>query len=373
MSANDLTEDEMVENMRRLANEKLRLLDRLQEWKTTRSSGAEDSRAFVIEFAGLPKAGKSGAIDIIRHYFTYGSKGLIKVITRPYRIYTPAEGVSHRTPGYLKENLLDYNCWAGAYSLQELLEANHDNYHDLVILDRGPWDTGCWIEYLRTAKISLFKNEEEASKIGAFFQLSHWMTQSDLHVVFVVDPAEAASREKADRLIEHQGPASNQGLMNAMRDIYSQRFIELQRAKACECPHVGDKAAVLIDTTGRHRLDVAWQVIESTFAVLDAKIAYRAKFTFTELLDRFIPTQLVRPRKDHIAAVRAFIPEVVARANDYDPSRRGRLRDRLASVVPSPVAGQEDELLLYAAQLEAPRLISHVRRILKSLDEEDNE
>jgi hypothetical protein len=46
-----------------------------------------------------------------------------------------------------EDNLVDLNVWAGAYSLQ-LLEATHDNYHDRVILDRGPWDASCWLHYL---------------------------------------------------------------------------------------------------------------------------------------------------------------------------------------------------------------------------------
>jgi hypothetical protein len=360
--------DESVEvEIRRLAAEKLPLLDKLKEWRTARADGAEDSRAFVIEFAGLPKAGKSGTIANVRHYFTYGSKVRIKVIERPYRIYTPAEGVSRRTPAYLKDNLLDYNCWAGAYALQKLLEANHDNYHDLVILDRGPWDTGCWVEYLRTSKLSLFRNDDDANKISAFFQLSHWKTQSDLHVVFTVDPVEAAMREKRGRLIEHNGPASDEQLMSAMRKIYASRFADLQKAKAAECPHVGKKAAVLIDTTTKKPLEVAWQVIESAFAVLGSKIAYRAVFTAAEMEDRLIRSQSVPPRPPEVLSLKAFIPRFLERANELDPSRRGRLRDKLVSVVPS---SDDEDLDLFAAQLHAAPIIADIEKTLGSLEDE---
>ena len=42
-------------------------LDRVHEWIKNRRLGKKDSRrAFVIEFAGMPKAGKSGCIETIR-------------------------------------------------------------------------------------------------------------------------------------------------------------------------------------------------------------------------------------------------------------------------------------------------------------------
>jgi hypothetical protein len=371
MSLPDEKTDEALEaELRQRANDSLPLLDCLDDWKTTRSTGAGDSRAFVIEVAGLPKAGKTKAIDNVRHYFTYGSRTRVKVIDRPYRIYTPSEGVSQRTPGYLKDNLLDYNCWAGAYALQKLLEANHDSYHDLVVLDRGPWDTGCWIEYLRTEKASLFPSVDQASKIGDFFQLSHWMTQSDLHVVLVVDPTLAASREKSGRLIEHQGTASKQDLMEAMHKIYQERFVDLQLTKAKECPYVGTKAAILIDTTSKRPLEVAWEVIEAVFAVLKSKIAYRDKFTVVELKQRLIKSRIVPPRQEQVVILRSWMPGFVKRANGLDSSQRGRLRDKLTSISPETDGNQID---LFAAQLDAKSVIEDVEKMLTSLVDEEVE
>src|SRR5579859_4712248 len=103
----------------------------LKQWQEVRKQTGEQSRkAFVIEFAGMPKAGKSTAIENLRHFYTHGPKLLLAhdgqrkdLPPLGYRVHTPAEGVSLRTPNYLKRSPFDFNTWAGAYAVQELLQA----------------------------------------------------------------------------------------------------------------------------------------------------------------------------------------------------------------------------------------------------------
>ena len=47
-------------------------------------------RPVFIEFAGTPKSGKSTCIEIVRHFFH----------RLEYKVLTPAEGASQRTPYY---------------------------------------------------------------------------------------------------------------------------------------------------------------------------------------------------------------------------------------------------------------------------------
>src|SRR5207247_2284326 len=127
----------------------------LRAWRTlTQKAAAFPDRSFVVEFAGMPKAGKSTSIEGVRQFFSHGHKterwkNSEEWIDLRYRVHTPAEGVSLRTPARLKVDPIDFNTWAGAYALQELLQAAHDGYNDLVVLDRGPWDASCWLEYYR--------------------------------------------------------------------------------------------------------------------------------------------------------------------------------------------------------------------------------
>jgi hypothetical protein len=358
--------ESQIDSVRARAKKNLPRLDRLQEWIKNRRFDAEDARrAFIIEFAGMPKAGKSGSIKTIRQYFSSGSKIRFVeapgVVTRPYRIHTPAEGVSLRTPGLLKKNALDYNSWAGAYALQELLQARHDNYHDLVILDRGPWDAGCWLEYVKRVQLDHPISSQEADKIVGFFQLPHWMICADLHVVLVVDPKTAAERERDERLITHHGPVSDSSLMSAMKTIYEKKFPSLMDIKAKHCPHVGTASAMLIDTTGLSSLDVAGQIIERAFDVIDLKIAARAIITEDEVWAAIAPFVTRTARRDQISAVRDYLPRFVEKARHYPPPVHARLRANLRDLN-FPLTDTVD---LFSNRYEASQIIAELNRLLE--------
>jgi len=304
----------------------------LKQWQEVRKQTGEQSRkAFVIEFAGMPKAGKSTAIENLRHFYTHGPKLLLAhdgqrkdLPPLGYRVHTPAEGVSLRTPNYLKRSPFDFNTWAGAYAVQELLQAAHDDHHDLVILDRGPWDAGCWLEYWTTAG-----DTGHSPKVKEFFQLPYWMTRSDLHVVLVVNPMEAVERERKHRLIQHRGASSNEQLMARMFEIYRTRFAELQRIKSQDCPHVGEDAALLIDSTTQSTDSVARQVIAASARVLKAKIdQHQSEFRFTpewiaERLETYLPQTRARIKKK----VPQFLSEFVVNGNELPSAKRQRLAE----------------------------------------------
>jgi hypothetical protein len=368
MPENGKCEDDPV---RARARASLSRLDRLQQWIKNRPVDEEDTRrAFIIEFAGMPKAGKSGCIRTVRQFFSSGSKIRVKeapgALKRPYRIHTPAEGVSLRTPGLLKQNLLDFNSWAGAYGLQELLQARHDNYHDLVILDRGPWDAGCWLEYVKTVQLDHPITDQEADKIVGFFQLPHWMVCADLHVVLVVDPDMAAERERCERLITHHGPVSDSSLMSAMRKIYEKKFPALLDIKAKHCPHVGTASALLIDTTELSALDVAGRIIERAFEVIDLKIAARAMITEDEIWAAIAPFVTRTARRDQIAAVRDYLPRFVEKTRQHPPKVHARLRVNFRELNFPLTEGVD----LFSNRYEASQIIAELNRLLaKSINE----
>ena len=99
------------------------------------SRSAVERRPIFMEFAGTPKSGKSTCIDTINHFFRRVG----------YKVLAPTEGVSKRTPYYLKENLVAFNAWSAAYALTHILEGRYgaDEYN-LVIMDRGLFDALAW-------------------------------------------------------------------------------------------------------------------------------------------------------------------------------------------------------------------------------------
>jgi hypothetical protein len=352
------------------------LLDRLpllEQWRTVGKTDKTYARnAFVIEFAGMPKAGKSTAIEGIRHFFTHGPKLLDRndAVSKSdyrrigYRVHTPAEGVSLRTPNFLKDDLFDFNTWAGAYAVQELLQAAHDDHHDLVILDRGPWDAGCWLEYW-ASKDEAGPRQAQLIKVKEFFQLPYWMTRSDLHVVLTVESGDASQREETNRLIRHNGASSNTGLMERMRSIYTDRFEELKKTKANDCPHVGRSSSLLIDTTGMDRKLVTQRIIAAAFDVMAAKIArHQETFTFSvEFVRNQLAGYLQLARSQHSKSLEAWLPEFVEMANNLEPEQRQFLRtDLMGRAMPPEPPLVEQRVTAEALKQSLNNLINKAKR-----------
>lgn len=305
----------------------------VEQWQAARAPETSEPRALVIEFAGMPKAGKSSVIETLRHFFSHGPKmsaggrnngdDAHAIKKDGFVVYTPAEGVSLRTPNYLKNDPLDYNTWAGAYAIQELLQARHDYFNDIVILDRGPWDAGCWLKYW--AK----QTGSDSEVVADFFQLKRWIVLADLHVVLTVNPREAAARERKSRLVAHRGPSSNVGLMNTMRQIYLDSFEALKKTKINDCPHVGEDGALLIDTTNRPSQQVAMEVLAGFFKVLEAKIGARdqGKLVSLEELLSLMPRAM---RSADKKKVQAALADIVPKLNELTAGARVRFRTDLS-------------------------------------------
>jgi hypothetical protein len=302
----------------------------LGTWSKLWEEAHGHKRAFVIELAGMPKAGKSTTIDQVRHFFSHGHK--VKVSDKggsPYIVHTPAEGVSQRTPRALKDDRVDFNTWAGAYALQELLEARHDTFHDLVILDRGPWDASCWLQHF--AKVPGVDKDLPVGAIADFFRLKCWVTESDLHVVMIVDPATALTRERTQRLIEHRGPASQTELMDSMKKIYEDSFPTLLDEKAKACKDVGKHSAILLNTTAYDRQGAAeFEVISQALKVLELKIERLLPETAEARLKAFSEQLSGKIRGSELTKVHENIQKVTEHLRQMTPLQRFGFRQALA-------------------------------------------
>lgn len=360
------------------AQRELLRLHRLREWidnkfekEKKKNPQAAHRQPFIAEFAGMPKAGKSGTIEQVRHFFSHGMKvraksGIDETPTASYQVHTPAEGVSLRTPKVLKENLTAYNTWAGAYALQELLQAQADTFHDLVLLDRGPWDAGCWLEYVLQNRPNDFAGASEIDRksITAFFQLPHWSKQADLHVVLLVKPEQAAEREAKQRLIAHGGPAADTELMGVMRAIYEERFERLQTAKDKECPLVRGYSTLRIDTTDIDRRGVALRVISGILDFVERQMDVATPdglITEEEVWGYVEPFAEQFVRGDEVATIKRGLPEFVARA------RLARDQVKVRDQVKTAFKPLGNDVVVLSARAEAKVVLGKLADIAKRL------
>lgn len=188
------------------------LEDRAKELHSRRRSLPKRQRRrrkpVVVEFAGSPKSGKTTNIDIISHFFK----------RMKFKIWAPAEGASKRTPYHLKRDLVAFNTWSLNYAISELLVAYHNvDRHDLIILDRGPFDSLAWMNLLnKQNKLQA----DELKIIEAFALHPKWFSLISRVYLFTCKPAMSLQRELESKLTHGAGTAMNEGMLQSLLEEY---------------------------------------------------------------------------------------------------------------------------------------------------------
>lgn len=159
-------------------------------------------RAFVMEFAGTPKSGKSTSVEAIRHLFArYG-----------FRVHVLAERAAV-CPIPMKGHLF-FNTWCATSMLAELL-ANVEAETDIILVDRGLFDALAWLS-LQEKRGEL--TADEARTIDAFLLLERWRRLFDLIVVMSVSPEEALTREDNQRITKKRGSIMRPDVLKSITD-----------------------------------------------------------------------------------------------------------------------------------------------------------
>jgi len=168
------------------------------------------SRAFVIEFAGTPKSGKSTSVEAVRHFFS----------RLGFRVHVLSERASV-CPIPMKGHLF-FNTWCATSMLAELL-ANIEAETDIIIVDRGLFDALVWFSLQkRRGELTL----AEAEAIESFILLDRWRNLIDLVVAMNVTAEEALSRENSQRITRKSGSIMNLDVLNAISGTVSEAIKE---------------------------------------------------------------------------------------------------------------------------------------------------
>ena len=172
------------------------------------SERGDDFKPLVVEFAGSPKAGKSTTIDTVAHFFKRTG----------FRVWSPTEGASKRTPFQLRRDLVAFNAWALNYAVSEILVACHSAEPcDLVILDRGPFDSLAWMRLLRDRKEL---SDDEYDRFDRFAQHPKWAGIVGRIYLFTCSPETSMQREHKHKLIKSEGTAMNPEMLGELLKQY---------------------------------------------------------------------------------------------------------------------------------------------------------
>jgi len=158
------------------------------------------SRAFVMEFSGTPKSGKTTSVEAIRQFLS----------RHGFRVHVLTERAAI-CPIPMKGHLF-FNTWCATSMLAELL-ANVESETDIIIVDRGLFDALVWLT-LQEKRGEVTGNE--AKTIDSFLLLDRWRTLIDVPVVLNVSVEDAIDREKALHITSKGGSIMNKQVLAAI-------------------------------------------------------------------------------------------------------------------------------------------------------------
>lgn len=163
----------------------------------------------IIEFFGMPRAGKTEQIQKLSSYLN--KQGINHLIITDREI--------EKEIGIPLEEAFEYNILFFNKILEKLLLAKHSKQYDLIILDRGFLDGEVWfnIEYKQ-------KNLSDAEKEIANQYLEILKRYVDVGIFMLVDPKTAIKRHENKGEI---GKSDNYVLNNYIKELH-QEYLRLK-------------------------------------------------------------------------------------------------------------------------------------------------
>jgi len=142
-------------------------------------------RPVVIEFAGVPKAGKTSTIAQIQGFFKRCGFRVQVVVERAS--VCPIKDKKHAT----------FNIWTARTTLAQILEHTQDPPRDddpqILVLDRGLFDTIAWLRFMD--HLSRIRTSDR-EKVEQFLLLPEWRQRVTGVVVMTASPQDAMARER---------------------------------------------------------------------------------------------------------------------------------------------------------------------------------
>jgi thymidylate kinase len=137
-----------------------------------------------------------------------------------YKVWAPSEGASKRTPYNLRRDLVAFNTWSLNYAISELLLAFHNvDRQDIIILDRGPFDSLAWMGILKNQKKL---SQEEYDIIRQYALHPNWMSKVSRVFLVTCTPDVSLKRENDSKLITRSGTAMNDTMLSSLLNEYKE-------------------------------------------------------------------------------------------------------------------------------------------------------
>lgn len=201
---------------------------------------------FIVEQSGMPSIGKTAIVE--------SSDMFLRKFA--FRVRVLQEGAQNIR--YIPRSTPDYNIRTGIYTLAAVLDEFYMHLHDLVLLDRGLFDTYMWMEYwYRKGKLS----KKERDGMQAFF-LRH-AEKIDLAYLMIADPQIASERSSQKALTLQPGESTSIDSLKLLHEICLESYEALSRRH----PQLR-----LIDTGPMDLVEMKENIFEQTLTAFHEKI-----------------------------------------------------------------------------------------------------
>ena len=181
-------------------------LQKRAEAARTRFNGAR--RPVVLEFAGVPKAGKTTTLNQIQTFLKRCGFRVEVVVERAS--ICPIRDKKHA----------NFNVWTACTTLAQILQKTQTPAQpgdpDILILDRGLFDAVCWFAVMeRLARI----RRAEREQVERFLLMEDWRRRITGVIVMIASPRVSMEREKGDLPVEGSGGSiMNEDVLQQMLD-----------------------------------------------------------------------------------------------------------------------------------------------------------
>jgi predicted NUDIX family phosphoesterase len=176
--------------------------------------------ALVVEFAGVPKAGKTSTLGQVYSFLRRCGFRCEIVVERAS--VCPIRDKKH----------FNFNIWTACTSLAQLLEKTqnppHEDDPDILFLDRGIFDSICWMTMLeRLGRIRPVERKETTD----FLLGSDWVRRVSGVIAMSASPSDAMTREQGYLSVQgREGSIMNTPVLSQMGEVLRETMDALKNS-----------------------------------------------------------------------------------------------------------------------------------------------
>ena len=215
-------------------------------------------RPIVIEFSGSPKSGKTSSINSLMQFFKRND----------FKVKVLRESAGE-CPVRDKHSPL-FNLWTACDSIKSLvgvLESERAQY-DVIILDRGIFDSMCWFQWLfNSGKMDC----KMKTVLDQFLSMEELLAYIDIVFVYTVRPEVSIEREYASLLTDIPGSIMNKEILTAYLAAVNQTVLEVENKGLF-------RKIQKIDTSNKSQNEVSKEVTSAALKILKELLEERIGF-----------------------------------------------------------------------------------------------